>query len=180
MRIIGIEGSSSAGKTTLANTLGSYFDAPIIEEYATYAQPEGFPSFATNENELDEQIQYYVALEAKRARDLRETSKVSDTVIVDRTASSLVAFQKAMSEDVSGAGFVWSADAMRYAVLEQKEAGLVINPDIVLVLSAGSQTEHERRVLERGPIATIPSLNNWAFWRRLGSIQKNHSLLWGH
>lgn len=167
MKIIGIEGSSFAGKTTLANNLGHHLDAPIIDEYICYAQPEGFPSFATTKDDLEEQIRYYASLEAKRARDLHEINDSTDIVIVDRTAASLIAFQKTMSNDASGNGFFWNTDSIQDTLLEQKRAGLVINPDIVLLLTAGSQEEHDRRVLERGEIATTTSLNNWNFSEKI-------------
>jgi thymidylate kinase len=167
MRIIGVEGSSFAGKTTLVSDLSRHLDAPTIEEYASYAQPEGFPSYAATKSELEDQIQYYVSLEAKRARDLLDVDDSAATVIVDRTAASLIAFQKVMSEDISGRGFSWDADSMQKAILRQREAGLVIYPDVTLVLTAGTQEEHERRVLERGLIATIASLNNWDFSEKI-------------
>lgn len=167
MKIIGIEGSSFAGKTTLANGLGDHLQAPLIEEYIAYAEPEGFPEFATSRADLEEQIRYYASLEARRARDLRSIADSSDVVVVDRTAASLIAFQRAMSEDVAGKAFFWDADAMQKAILEQKQSGSIIHPDVVLVLTAGSEDEHNRRVLERGAIATITRLNDWDFSERV-------------
>lgn len=167
MRIIGIEGSSFAGKTTLAHNLGQQLNAPVIEEYVSYAQPEGFPNFAVSSNDLERQIQYYASLEAKRAIDLNGIGSSVEFVIVDRTAASLIAFQKTMSKDSSGYDFFWDADTMRKTLFEQSQKGLVIAPDVVVLLSAGSRAEHNRRVLSRGSISTITSLNDWNFSEKI-------------
>jgi thymidylate kinase len=165
MGILAVEGSSFSGKTTMVNLLGEHFSGRIIGEYYDYAiktSKDGFPPFAKTRDQLDQQIDYFLNLEAERTAEVEESSQVKP-IIVDRTAASLVAFQRSMQELPEYRENSWDADAMQRRIKTATYLGRVIMPDIVIVLSAGSRQEHERRVGSRGVIESIPTLNQWDF-----------------
>lgn len=159
MDVIALEGSSFAGKSTISRQLGNDLNAPIIGEYIDYAK-NGFPPFANSRAELDDQIDYYLDLEAQRKRTLASAS--DSTVIVDRTAASLVAFQKAMLSHETGTRYHWDPEQLQARIKAGVACGAVIVPRLVFVVSAGSKETHDQRVAKRGMV-NLSALNEWTF-----------------
>lgn len=170
MSIIALEGSSFSGKTTLSNQLSERLDAPVIGEYIDYAlraRLDGFPPFACNRTELDEQVEFYLELEASRAQDV--ASSGSSIVIVDRTVASLAAFHRIHQRRAERLDTYWDTDLMERRIRLSQELGRIVVPDVIFVLSAGSKEEHDARVKCRGAIAEghLSLLNDWNFSEEL-------------
>lgn len=156
--IVAFEGSSFSGKSTMCKQTSSLLDVPVIDEfyeYAARAESGGFPPFARNASELDDRIDYFLAIEKERKADV--DALPTPFALVDRTAATLVAFQRAMSKSPEGLGFHWDAERMTQAIQSAGRAGQIIVPRRVVVLSP---------VVNTSIIGEFYSAGMWALLRR--------------
>ncbi len=96
--IIGFDGLTRAGKTTLIKKLASIFNASVIEEQREYLEPGSkFPKFPPESYEKAmEASVFFMNIEKKRISDL-EGYESSNTklIFIDRTYLSCLAFDYA-------------------------------------------------------------------------------------
>lgn len=136
--IVGIEGTSLTGKTTLANRLQArYPDSAIIDCYYEWSacQP-GRPDLEPVDREAQlAALQYYLDVELERVAVLGELVNTS-LVLVDRTADTLLAHTAAL-DALHGLGIMPDARSM-------VSSATVIQPDLTLHLVVNA-TELARR-----------------------------------
>ena len=96
MQKLALEGTSFAGKTTLAQKLERYnpYRYKMIQEYVVYAGgSEYFPSFPPrNKKEALRNLEFFLNLERLRHSDMEKYRDKSCMIIMDRSVISLLGF----------------------------------------------------------------------------------------
>lgn len=95
--IISLEGTSGVGKTTLLKELKKDMH-PVIFEYLDYGeQIESFPHFfSLNRKELESRISFFIDIEKKRSRDIKNFVTEYGYCFVDRSPLTFLAIEYAM------------------------------------------------------------------------------------
>ncbi len=99
MKIIAVEGSVFAGKSTLINQLATRLDAIVIQEYGVYLKgSHAFPAFPPKtRSDAIAADHFFMQVEKLRLDDLRRSmaSQVKQFVLIDRTYLTCLAFDYA-------------------------------------------------------------------------------------
>ena len=148
-KLIGIEGSSYAGKTTVANELAN-MGYGVIPEYDAFGP---FPKSDGSVRGLKEVVDELLDREVQRSKLI--TSKV--TYFEDRTPISLVTFEemKAFHADSVDRERVHKeiGDYVLSRIVQLSEGGKITLPNGVAVLRVTDRRDFERRVKKRGVTA---------------------------
>lgn len=152
-RVIGIEGSSYVGKTTVANRLAE-MGYNVIPEYDSFgAFPVSDGTVKGSKAVIDELL--------GREKRRSELIKANVANFQDRTAISLVTFEEMMmlnAEKDEAMGFRMETRAYVLSrIHELKCAGKITLPDKITVLRLADSSEFQRRVGLRGvtPVAKL-------------------------
>lgn len=128
--IIGLEGVSCVGKTTLANALADRLPAVAVACYFHAAPDPSWlpePTAATAAEQLDNLVQL-LRVEALRRHTVVQAVTDGHTVILDRTVDTLLAHAHAM-----GRLYSFDCDEQARAMVL---SGPAVIPDLTLLLSA--------------------------------------------
>ncbi len=145
-KLIGIEGSSYVGKTTVANQLFE-MGFKVIPEYDTFGPfPESDGSVKGLKSVIDE------LLDRERQRcELIEPHKIN---FEDRTVVSLITFEemKILHAHASDSEKVHTEvrDYATRRIIQLSETGQITSPDGIAVLRINDNDEFDNRVKKRG------------------------------
>ncbi|MCG5215484.1 AAA family ATPase [Streptosporangium sp. KLBMP 9127] len=143
--IIGIEGVSCTGKTTLANAIASQLANPLVVPcyYHVAPDPKTLPRpVAESAAEQLESLAILLRLEEMRRASALEACADGRDVILDRTADTLLAHAHAI-------GKLRSFDCDSAARVLVRD-GPVVMPDLTLLLQAPAEVLAERAVHRPG------------------------------
>ncbi|MEK7175291.1 MAG: hypothetical protein AAB693_00595 [Patescibacteria group bacterium] len=135
-KIIALEGTIKAGKTTLAGGIEKTLNAGVVWEYGKYLNGRQFPIFPPRDLEVAKKVtEFFASIEQERLEDLEKIIK--DIVVVDRIHHSCLAVNYTADKLYKTNYFgemeeIWKRTAK-------------ITPDVAIYLYVGQQ-ELERRL----------------------------------
>ena len=151
--LIAIEGIDGAGKTTLANSLASFFSSlgiPYVLSHEPTRGPWGKKirdSFVTGRMSPEDEFQAFVEDRREHVRDvIRPALESGKVVILDRYFYSTIAYQS-----VRGLPYDW-------LVAKMKDEGFPV-PDLVLLMDMAAEIA-VKFVTGRGVANTFETLDN--------------------
>ncbi|SEH01770.1 dTMP kinase [Nonomuraea solani] len=136
--IIGLEGVSCTGKSTLASALAARLGRTCVVPCYYHAAPD--PSLlpaplAASEAEQHDALAQHLQIEQLRARHVRAAVGRGAHVVLDRTVDTLLAHLRAV-----GAIRTLDANASARILVEQHIVqGLAVVPEVTLLLQAGHE-----------------------------------------
>lgn len=156
MSITGLEGSSFAGKSTLAETLARIHDYRVIYEPSYYV--DHFPSPPDDAADAKRNFRFFADVEQERSADARQVEIKYGKVIMDRTLWTYIHYEYCVMKRTPDRpnAFEYGIDYLQRLA----ERGNVIVPPILIALTPGSEEIFKHRVAERGQVG-ISFLNEW-------------------
>lgn len=141
--IIGFEGHSFTGKTTIVQTLGEQPGVSAISETDKYAGgTNNYPPFpAVNDQMAITNVNFFAGLEQQRKLD---ADLAEGIVVVDRTFLSVALFQKFI-RDLRKPGWADSVDYAKDLYHGLIDEDKVIIPDAMCVVTCDSDEEYQSR-----------------------------------
>lgn len=138
--IVGIEGCSFAGKTTLQNSLKSYDNFRVIDEYGSYTKGSAaFPAYPPKSyQEALDASRFFIDVEKERLKDfeIMQLNNKFDFVFLDRTYLTCLAFDYAVRHFTHFDTYNTVVDMWRHT---QK-----IEPDFLLYMNVSQETIRRR------------------------------------
>lgn len=155
--IIGIEGSSFTGKTTLCRRIQEVCKCPLVPEYDYFAD-KIFPPFPPNNAQAAiDNIDFFVKMEQQRKSYLDSIQRQFSKVVVDRTFLSICGFQYLVQRFGSGAPSVLGY--AREKMQEMDSEDRIIKPHKLFILTIDREL-FDIRLRMRGRVA-VDILNNF-------------------
>jgi deoxyadenosine/deoxycytidine kinase len=140
--IIGIEGHSYTGKTTIVDAMKGVAGVTVIPETDVYAGGiDNYPPFPPTTDQMAiTNVEFFAELERRRRTDV---DRATGAQILDRTFVSVPLFQKFIRQLENGwaDSFSYAKDAY-HAQIDRDEVAL---PDAMVVLSCANTAEYLSR-----------------------------------
>lgn len=169
-KLVGVEGNSFSGKTTLINKLSEDYLVPYIEEYDLYAGGgENFPVFPPQSyNDACKAIDFFLEIEKKRVETLYSLMSLDpDLIMVDRSFFSCIFFQwyvKKFCADIPNS-YEYSIELALLGL----EKGEIIFPNVLALIEPESEASFLKRIEKRGLVhidflnyySTVTYTKNW-------------------
>lgn len=156
--IVGIEGASLAGKTTLVRELHKQYGFLMIPEYMDLAKRNHLvlPPFPPSSREIDKQtIDMLLMLEEIRAKIIQQEGN-QRVVLLDRTILSLLCFREVLGSTCPDIPFSTEHCYKEIARRASSNKDIVL-PHLIVHIQTVGQSEHQTR-LEREPPFSVECL----------------------
>jgi len=162
--IIGFEGHSYTGKTTLVEAIASTRGVTVIPEADVYAGGiDNYPPFPHESVDMAiENVNYFVKLEESRRQD---ADAATGTVVVDRTFISVALFQKFIRE-LNRPGWESALDYAREVYHDRINQAKVILPDAMVVVLCANEQEYASRLSREISIDELRSVEAYRFFTK--------------
>ena len=160
--IIGFEGHSYTGKTTIVNALGALEGFTPIAETDVYAGGiDHYPEFPPiDENMARKNVDFFARLEEER---LQDTKGVNETILLDRTFLSVLLFQKFIRDH----GDSHWRNALDYAKVEYHrriEQDQVVLPEALCLINCASEAEFASRCAREVSVELLRTVEAYRFF----------------
>jgi hypothetical protein len=160
--IIGLEGHSYTGKSSLLGMIGKIKRFTVIPETDVYAGGiENYPPFpALTEQMAIDNIDFFVALEDQRKN---QADNSSGTMVVDRIFISTPLFQKFIKQ-LERKGWYDSLEYAKTLYHQRIDEGRLIIPDAMCLVTCASDADYESRLGREISVTDMRTIKAYRFF----------------